>query len=187
MRLAALVVALLLVPFAAACGDDETPSGAGTSTTPTATAPTATSAPERTVEVWFADDAAMRLVPERRTVTAEGSDLAAAMAELAEGPAGEGTVPALPAGTRVLGAEVDAEGTATVDLSREFEEGYPAGGAAAELAVVGPIVYTATGVAGVERVLVTVEGAVPDPAGTQFDWSRPLARADLPSDLGTAG
>jgi spore germination protein GerM len=74
----------------------------------------------------------------------------------------------------VLGARA-ADGVATVDLSREFEAGYPADGSAAELAVVGPLVKTAAEAAGAGRVRILVEGRVPAPDGGQLDLSEPLA------------
>ncbi len=114
--------------------------------------------------------------------TREGpADLLGAMEALAAGPIDTDLIPALPAGTTVLGAELDGT-VARVDLSEEFEAGYPSGGAAAELATVGPIVHTAAEVAGVESVAITVEGRVPAPTGTQLDFSTPLTPEDVPLD-----
>lgn len=111
----------------------------------------------------------------------EGAEaLDAALTALADGPRDPALLPALPPGTRVLGAAV-ADDVAGVDLSGEFESGYPPGGAAAELAVVGPLVRTAAGASGASRVRVLVEGRVPAPAGSQFDFSEPLSPGDLPA------
>jgi len=129
--------------------------------------------------VYFADVTG-RLVPERRERAAGADPLAAALAALAEGPVDPSLVPALPAGTRVLGAGV-ADGVAQVDLSVEFERGYPPGGSAAELAVVAPLVCTAAQAAGTARVRILVEGRAPAPVGAQIDLAEPLAPGDVPT------
>lgn len=150
---------------------------ATTAGTGLATAP-ATAAAATTVTLWFTDgDGRLRM--ERRAVPGGGDQLRAAMDALAAGPDDPALLPALPAGTRVLGASSDGA-VATVDLSAGFEEGYPPGGAAAELAVVGPLVRTAAAASGAPRVRVRVEGRIPMPAGSQLDFSAPLAPGDLP-------
>lgn len=173
---AAIGTALVVAP---ACSDDDDPPPA-TGTTPTAPATTdgaTATAPSGELTVYFAD-AEGHLVAETR----EGpADLLGAMGALAAGPIDTDLIPALPAGTTVLGAELDGT-LARVDLSAEFESGYPSGGAAAELATVGPIVHTAAEVAGVESVEITVEGRVPEPTGTQLDFSTPLTPEDVPLD-----
>lgn len=173
-RAAALaVLAALLAPLATACGGgDGAPATAGT------TAPPATGA---TVTVYFVDDAG-GLVAEPRPAPPGESPLEAAVRALAEGPSDPALVPALPPGTRLLGAGV-AGGVATLDLSREFESGYPSAGSAAELAVLGPLVRTASEAAGTERVRILVEGRAPAPPGSQFDLSQPLS----PRDVAAAG
>jgi spore germination protein GerM len=178
LRLAvALVCAALLAVGAAGCGDDDdTPPAADTSPTQTGGATTGTT-PSEPVTVYFSDETG-RLVAEERVGTAS---LEGALALLAEGPESADLVAALPTGTRVLGATVE-DGAAEVDLSAEFESGYPPGGAAAELAIVGPIVGTAAAQPGVESVLITVEGRVPAPVGTQFDFSQPFSPEDFPVD-----
>lgn len=169
-RLAA--IAALAALAVAGCSD-----GAGT-TSATATAPPPATVPAGgAATVYFLDDAG-RLVAERRSVPGR-LDARAALEALAQGPRRAGLAPALPRGASLLGVEV-AGGTATADFSAPFVTGYPSGGAAAELAVLAPIVYTATGVSGVRAVRITVGGRTPRPVGSQIDLSRPLSRADLP-------
>jgi len=165
--LAALAAALAAAALLAGCGDD----GSSSSTA----APPASVAE---VTVWFADDAGALVAETRAAPAGAGSPLEAAVLALAEGPSRPELLPALPPGTRVLGAGV-AGGVATVDLSAEFEAGYPAGGSAAELAVLGPLVRTAAEAAGAERVRVLVEGRVPAPEGGQVDLAEPLSAADV--------
>jgi hypothetical protein len=178
---AALAAGLLLAAAGCGGGDgDQAQPTVATAPAPAATSPAsepATGTP-RAVVVIFSDPAGQGLVAVRRTVTA-GSDLRAALVGLAQGPgAADGAVAALPAGTTVVGTNV-AGGEALVNLSQEFLDGYPSGGAAAEFAVLAPIVYTATEVAGVERVRITVDGRPPAPVGSQYDWSRAFTRADV--------
>lgn len=150
-----------------------------TQPTPT-TAPTTTQAgPSRSVKVYFADTEALQLVEETRTTTATGSDLRAALVELAKGPSGTNLIAALPPGTTIVGTDVRS-GAAYINLSAEFVQGYPAGGAAAEFAVLAPLVFTATAIDGVERVHVTVDGQTPAPTGSQYDWSAGFSRDDFP-------
>ncbi len=169
-----LVVGALAAVALAAAGCGGNGSAGSSATAPAATAPAASVA---TVTVWFMDDAGA-LVPERRPAPAGTPPLEAAIAALAEGPAAPGLAPALPPGTRLLGSSVDGE-VATVNLSREFESGYPAGGSAAELAVLGPLVKTAAAATGAARVRILVEGRPAAPPDSQFDLASPLSPADV--------
>lgn len=134
-------------------------------------------APPAVATVYFADVDGV-LVPEARRVPADDV-VGGALAALADGPTDPRLLPALPEGTRVLGVRADGD-VVRVDLSGEYESGYPAGGAAAELAVVAPLVHTAARAAGVDAVVVTVDGRVPAPVGSQIDFSQPLTPRDFP-------
>jgi spore germination protein GerM len=127
------------------------------------------------VGVYFAD-AGGTLVREERAVP-EGDPVTAALGELAAGPTRADLAPALPAGAAVLGVADQGE-VVTVDLSAEFEQNYPPGGAAAELAILAALVRTVSEAAGGDRVAITVEGRVPAPAGSQYDWSEPFSPDD---------
>jgi spore germination protein GerM len=129
------------------------------------------------VTVWFADDRGALVAETRAAPAGASSPLEAAVLALAEGPSAPGLLPALPPGTRVLGAGA-AGGVATVDLNREFETGYPAG-SAAELAVLASLVRTAAEAAGAERVRILVEGRAPAAGGGQLDLSEPLSPDDV--------
>lgn len=176
---AAVVLVLACLAVLAACGDDE---GAQPATSTDAT--TATTATTQTITAWFAGDDG-RLVAEQRTVDGAPDPLTAAMQAVAAGPETPGLLPALPAGTTVRSAE-QAGSVALVDLSREFADDFPGVGSADQIATLAPLVWTATEVAGVGEVLLTVEGAVPEIPGLQFDLSGPLTREDLPAEAGEA-
>lgn len=190
--LSVILIAVVGLAVFAGCGGDDDPE-AGAPSAPTQTAPPAGSTAEvtttastttapvatRTVTVYFADAEGQKLVAESRPSSATGSPLRAALVSLADGPGFGGGQPALPPGTQIIGTDVQA-GTALVNLSDEFVSGYPSGGAAAEFAVLAPLVYTATAVDGVEKVRITVQGQVPAPPGSQFDWGGTFSRADFP-------
>ncbi len=172
---AAALAALALALGAVGCGDAR--EGALQTTGPASTSPAPAPA-----EVWFSDgDGVLRV--ERRPLAPGTDRLVGALAALAAGPLGPSLLPALPAGTRVLSATADGA-VATVDLSAEFETGYPPGGAAAELAVVAPLVRTAADASGAPRVRVLVEGRTPVPTGSQLDFSQPFSPDDVPAPTG---
>ncbi len=159
-------------------GSGSTAPVASTATTPPTATDTTTSAQAvETVTVYYADSDATELQPETRSVPT--ANLRAALVELAKGPTEAGHQNALPAGTAIVGTAVQG-GEALVNLSSEFTTGYPSGGAAAEFAVLAPLVYTATAVPGVDRVRITVDGQTPSPAGSQYDWTGSFSRADFP-------
>lgn len=188
-RLRLPFAALLIVgALAAGCGGSDAPRSGTTPAAPTVTTAAATVAststgPERTVTVYFSDPDGQRVVAATRTVATGGSDLRAALVALAAGPTEPGAVGALPSGTVIVGTNV-AGGEALINVSRDFLDGYPSGGAAAEFAVLAPLVYTATAVPGVDRVRVTVDGQVPEPVGSQYDWSGAFTRNDFPGAAG---
>jgi spore germination protein GerM len=175
---AAVVLVLACLAVLAACDDDDGARSVSSEATTTTTTTT------QTVTAWFAGDDG-RLVAEQRTVDDAPDPLTAAMRAVAAGPETPGLLPALPAGTTVRSAE-QAGSVALVDLSREFADDFPGVGSADQIATLSPLVWTATEVAGVDEVLLTVDGAVPEIPGLQFDLSAPLTREDLPVEAGEA-
>jgi spore germination protein GerM len=149
--------------------------GCGSSAGPS-TNSTATVAP-RSVSVYFLDRDG-RLGGERRRLSGADAPLLAALRALAQGPSRAGLAPAFPAGTRVLDATAEGD-HATVDLSAEFEVGFPRG-SSGELGVLVPLVWTATAIPGITHVQLLVEGRLPEVAGTNLDLSQSLTRRDLP-------
>lgn len=81
-----------------------------------------------------------------------------------------------PPGTRVLDVSV-AGSTATIDLSKEIEQ--QAGGSFGENGVFKALVYTATGIRGIDAVQVTVDGArLETLPGGHLELDTPLHRSD---------
>jgi len=82
-----------------------------------------------------------------------------------------------PAGTRVVGASVSGS-TATVDLSADIDR--QAGGTFGENGEFKALVYTMTGVPGIDALKVTVGGqTLPTLPGGNFELDQPLHRSDF--------
>jgi len=92
------------------------------------------------------------------------------------GPPGEIQAIRFPPGTRVLDATVDGS-TATVDLSADAER--QAGGTFGENGEFKALVYTLTGIAGIDAVQVTINGArLETLPGGHLELDQPLHRSD---------
>lgn len=82
-----------------------------------------------------------------------------------------------PPGTRVTSVAVNGS-TATVDLSKEVEE--QAGGAFGETGEFKSLVYTVTGIKGIDAVQVTVDGSrLETLPGGHLELDQPLHRSDF--------
>lgn len=156
-------VALVTTVLLAACGTDSTPVTAGS--TPTPTPSPETSRPPKSheehqtvdVEVWFARGAPGLFGTLRGTESTPAVGTAA-MEELLVGPRGAeteaGVFTAIPEGTELLDLDI-SDGTATVDLSSEFEDGSGSSGENMRLA---QVVYTLTQFPTVDDVVLEIEG-----------------------------
>lgn len=101
--------------------------------------------------------------------------LYAAVSALAGPPGGTEAI-RFPPGTRVQGVTVQGS-TATVDLSREITR--QAGGSFGEDGEFKALVYTLTGVPGIDAVKVTIDGAtLPTLPGGHVELDQPLHRSD---------
>jgi germination protein M len=191
----ARLVVLAAVVALAGCGSDDD-GGAGGSTTATGTGSTTTTgtttengtttAPqeEQRLLVYLLRGekigAAARAVPESPGVGA------AALSELLSGPTAAesdaGLATEIPAGTRLLGLEID-DGVATVDLSSEFESG---GGSLSMQARVAQVVHTLTQFSTVQSVAFQLDGEPVDSVGGEgVVVDPPVGRADF-EDLAPA-
>jgi hypothetical protein len=180
----------LCVLALAGCGSgDEGTAGEGSTTdvgteTVTPTDPTTTTAPTETAEeqqrllAYFMRDekvgAAARLVPETPAVGAEA--VRALLAGPTDVEADAGLTTAIPAGTRLLGLEIE-DGVATVDLSEEFASG---GGSLSMQARVAQVVHTLTQFPTVQSVAFELEGEPIEALGGEgLALSEPVDRADF--------
>lgn len=150
--------------------------------TPTTTEPSspATTAPESptTITVYYLD-ASGQAIPTRRTVTTREVGSAAIAALIAGPTASEratGLATAFPADSLLLGLHI-AAGTATVDMSAEFEAG---GGSASILGRLAQLVYSLTEFSSVDRVQLRLDGQVRETfSGDGLAVGEPLTRADF--------
>jgi germination protein M len=111
--------------------------------------------------------------PETESVGAEAVKLLLEGPTAAESAAGVGTV--IPAGTRFLSLDIE-NGTATVDLTSEYESG---GGSASMFARLAQVVYTLTEFPTVERVSFMLDGEPVDVfSGEGIVLEKPVTRAD---------
>lgn len=121
----------------------------------TTTSPT-TESPSSEITIYLLEESG-QAVPVPRTVTTEGVARAAVLA-LIDGPTSRehaaGLVTAFPPESLLLGMDI-ADGTATVNMSREFESG---GGSTAILGRLAQLVYTLTEFDSVDRVDLLLDG-----------------------------
>ena len=145
-------------PGAAPRGTPSSSDAAPASPSPS-TAPAESPSGTMTVRAYFHLDG-YGLVPVLRDVARTSAPGRAAMEELLRGP---GVVPtedpvnistSIPSTTRLLGLSIE-DGTATVDLSSEFEGG---GGSASTVGRLQQVVFTLTQFSTVDRVAFRVEG-----------------------------
>lgn len=186
MRRARLAALLLVVLAAGACGvptDDEpralpaerVPFGL-LQPSPTGDDPGVPG--EATMRSVYLVDADGKLVEVRKEVPSPG-DAAQTLRTLFEGPdtgdVEEGNNSFIPPGTLLLDVEGPVQGVVTIDLTGDL----PTGGENLRTAL-GQIVYTATGIDGVDRVLFELNGQpreVPDDTGETT--AEPLGRSDF--------
>lgn len=145
-------------------------------------APDTAAAGVRAVRLYFGSADGAGLVREMRELPEEGgarSRVAALVAALVAGPAGEG-VAVIPGGTTVLHAFLDDRGLLTLDLSRAFVQGFH-GGTTAEWAAVASLVRTlGENLPEVRRVQIVCAGAAVRTLGGHVALDRPLDVGDWP-------
>jgi len=189
MRITMLACVVALAVLGACSSDSDSPSeptDAGSTEEPTPSegptdepspAEEATDDETNTVsfQVWFADG--KRLAPAVATIEATPRVGSASLEALIKGPAGAGDLTsAVPAGTRVNSLSIEG-GTATVDLSSEFESGSGIPSMGMRL---GQLTFTLTQFPTVKRVVLEVEGERVDEFSKEgLVIERPLTRADF--------
>jgi hypothetical protein len=183
MRTGVVLLASALLAFPAGCGDDgddaaSTSTTADSTTTTTAATTTTTEAPAEQTEVRAYFLREEKVGPVAREAT-DGAVAAGAIEGLLAGPNQDeqqlGFSSAIPAGTELLGVEVE-DGTATVDLSDEFGSG---GGSASMMGRVAQVVFTLTQFPTVDSVLFELEGEpISTLGGEGLLLEEPQTRAD---------
>ena len=150
-------------------GTSQPPAGPPAPATPSPTPPPAGTTIVRAYFYLGGDEATAGLVAVLREVPRTQAVGRAAMEALLAGPRGmeladgSGISSIIPPGTRLLGLSI-ASGTATVDLSGEFQAG---GGSAGSFVRLAQVVYTLTQFPTVERVMFRIDGRDVDVFGSE--------------------
>lgn len=195
-RIVALAAAVSIA--AVGCGGSEAESGGPVPPGNTGTATETTGSPVDTVgttvstgrlyRVWFTRGTALgsetaagqeHLFPGWREGPETTAVASAAVSFLLDGPTAAETQAdvssQIPPGTRLLGIDIDG-GTATVDLTSEFESG---GGSASMFGRLAQVVYTLTEFETVKRVRFALDGEPVDVfSGEGIVLDKPVTRAD---------
>ena len=146
--------------------------------------PKVTKAPEKQTEpttetiditLYFGDNQGEKLVKEVRTVPKTEAVAKVAVEELIKGPT-QGGEATMPKGTRLLDISVK-EGTAEVNLSKEFVDNHP-GGSAGERLTIYSVVNTLTEFSTIKQVRFLVEGSPVDTIAGHMDVSQPVQREE---------
>ena len=156
--------------------------GQGKQGTPSTGAPDPNPNPsKRTVEVtlYFSDDQAMEVLPEKRTVelTEDEAQMPVekiAVLELLKGPKDANLRKTLPPEAELLSIRVK-DGVAILDFSQEFQTKHW-GGSAGETMTIDSLVYTLTEIEGIDKVQVLIEGKAIESLAGHYDWSEPFSK-----------
>ncbi|SHG37606.1 Sporulation and spore germination [Thermosyntropha lipolytica DSM 11003] len=129
------------------------------------------------ITLYFADQQAMYLLPETRTVSV--SDQASkeeivkkALEELIKGPQKEGHYPTIPEQTEILEVKKEKD-ILYLDFSEELQTRHP-GGSAGEILTIMSIVNTTAPLAGVEKVQILITGEKQETLAGHIDISEPI-------------
>lgn len=186
LRIASLLAPMALLMLLAACGENVSSVASDGDQSP-ATAPAPSPSPTEseepsaeavTYEVWFHQGE--QLFPTYRTEATGPAVGRAAVEALFAGPnaeeAGAEVQSQVPAGARLLDLDI-ADGTATVDVTSEFESG---GGSLSVRMRLAQLVHTLTQFPSVERVVLLIEGEHKDAiSGEGVPTDKPLRRKDF--------
>ena len=131
---------------------------------------------EREIEIFFADENASTLVPERRRAelgAGKAADAATIVAEIIKGPRSDSLLPTIPDGARLLSA-YELGDLLVLDFTHEIRTNHT-GGSTSELLTVYSIVNTlAKNLDGIQRVRMLVEGEEVETLGGHLDLTSPL-------------
>lgn len=117
-----------------------------------------TSAPKTAITLYFGDEDAEFLTPERRNIELSNTDTIekVILDELLKGPSVGGNIKTIPSETKVLSIETKDK-VCFVNLSKEFSDKHP-GGTSAEKLTVYSIVNSLTELGTIDRVQFLIEG-----------------------------
>ena len=132
---------------------------------------------EHEIEVYFADENASKLVPEKRQAKLGGggaADAGAIVAELIKGPQSDTLLPTVPSGTRLLNAYKVGD-MLVLDFTHDLQTNHT-GGSTGELLTIYSIVNTvALNLGDIEKVQLLVEGEEMESLAGHLDLKKPLS------------
>lgn len=135
----------------------------------------------REVTLYFADDQAMYVVAEKRNINVEQNAtkdklVKALLEEMIKGPTNADLYPTIPAETRINSVIVVGE-RATIDFSEEMYTKHSKGAAGEDMTLTS-IANTLTEIAGINEVVLTLNGKPLNIEHAIIDSNNPLTRAE---------
>jgi germination protein M len=128
---------------------------------------------KREVTLYFSDEQAMYLAPEKRQVTVQEDNVGETVVkELIKGPQSASLKRTLPVETRLISFSVKQD-TAYVDFSKELNNNY--GGSAGEIALVYSVVNSLAEIPGIKKVQFLIEGKEVETIYGHIDTGNPIA------------
>lgn len=126
-----------------------------------------------TVTLYFSDDQAMYLVPEKREVTKADESLAELVVkELIKGPDTEDLYKTIPPEARLLSIEVE-DGVAYVNFSKEIQTKHW-GGSTGETFTIVSLANSLAELDGIEKMQILIEGEKIESLAGHYDCSEPF-------------
>ncbi len=172
----ALVIALLIVLFAAGCEPDQAVTSPPSVAKPPEKQASPPAAETISVTVYHATKDATFLVPETYRLPKTDHPAQTAIEQLLNGPKNPALIRALPEGTKLKGITVKNH-IAYVDFNDKLIKN-GSGGSAGEIMAVGAIVNTLTEFADIYKVQIMVEGRKINTLYGHMDTSEPLSRSE---------
>lgn len=131
------------------------------------------------VVLYFGDDQAEYLLPEKRilTIEEEASDemlASSVVSALIAGPENKDLQPTIPTESKLLSLQI-SEGIASVNFSEEIRTKHP-GGSAGETMTMYSLINTLTEIDSIDKVQLLIEGKKVETLAGHWDTSGPLER-----------
>ena len=132
---------------------------------------------KQTITLYFPDEQAMHVIPEKRDVVKNDPLEVIVVKELMKGPETPGlTEPTIPKEAKLLSVEVKDE-VAYVDFSRDLIEKH-VGGSTGEMMTIAPIVNSLTELPGIKKVQFLVEGKKEKTLAGHVIFDEPFERSE---------
>jgi germination protein M len=128
----------------------------------------------KTYKIYFSDEQALNLVPEKRTIADEAKPAQGIVQELIKGPEYSSLIKTIPDGTKLISLEIK-DSVAYVNLSKEFKENN-GGGSTGETMALYSVIDSLTQLPEIEKVQFLIEGNKTDTLAGHYDISQPMGK-----------